>query len=204
MKRRLLLATRSRHKIAELRDLLALPEVELVSPDDVGIAGEPVEDADNFHGNAEIKARYYAGRSDLPTLADDSGLEVDALDGGPGVQTKRYAGADASDADNNMKLLAALDGLTLERRLARYVCVLAFVDATTEAEVVFREGTFEGRIAFAPRGAGGFGYDPIFVPISESPDGRTVAQLTQAEKNELSHRGRAARAMSAYLVEQGW
>jgi len=202
--RRLLLATRSVHKIAELRELLALPGVELVSPDDVGVIGEPVEDADTFRGNAEIKARYYAGRSGLPTLADDSGLEVDALEGGPGVYTKRYAGPNASDTDNNRKLLGELSGQPPEGRGARYVCVLSFLDPASGDVTENREGTFEGRIAESPRGSGGFGYDPIFEPAEEAPGGRTVGQLSAAEKHQRSHRGKAARAMAHYLREQGW
>ena len=109
--------------------MLALPGIELVSADDIGVDGEPVEDAATFAANAEIKVRYYASRSGLPTLADDSGLEVDALDGGPGVLTKRYAGEGASDHDNNSKLLRALEGLPAEPRGARYVCVLALLPA---------------------------------------------------------------------------
>ena len=204
MTRRMLLASRSRHKVDELQQLLGLDEVVLVTPDEVGLEGEPVEDAQTFEGNAEIKARYYAERSGLPTLADDSGLEVDALDGGPGVYTKRYAGEDATDVDNNFKLLAELDGLPPERRGARYQCVLAFIDPGTAAEPVFRAGAFEGRIATAPRGTGGFGYDPIFEPESEPPGGRTVGQMSAAEKHALSHRGKAARAMAEYLKEEGW
>jgi XTP/dITP diphosphohydrolase len=199
--RQLLLASRARHKVRELTELLDVPGVELLTPDDVGIVGEPVEDADTFRGNAEIKVRYYAARSGMPTLADDSGLEVDALGGGPGVLTRRYAGPDASDADNNAKLLKALDGLPAEQRGARYQCVLAFLDpsAAAAAEPVFREGTFEGRIATHARGSGGFGYDPIFEPRSEPPGGRTVGQMSAAEKHDLSHRGKAARAMADYL-----
>jgi XTP/dITP diphosphohydrolase len=201
--RRLLLATRSRHKIGELEQMLALPGVELVSPDDVGIAGEPIEDAETFEANAEIKARFYASRSGLPTLADDSGLEVDALEGGPGVYTKRYAGEDASDDDNNRKLLGALAGLPAERRGARYICVLAFLDPGS-AEVIFSTGTFDGRITTVARGQGGFGYDPIFQPLDEPIEGRTVAQMSAAEKNARSHRGAAAARMAARLRERGW
>ncbi len=204
MSRRLLLATRARHKVAELRDLLDLPDVVLVTPDEVGIEGEPVEDAATFQGNAEIKARYYAERSGLPTLADDSGLEVDALDGRPGVFTRRYAGDDPTDEENNQKLLGELDGLPTERRGARYQCVLAFVDPTADGEPVFRVGAFEGRIATAPRGTGGFGYDPIFEPVSEAPGARTVGQMSAHEKHALSHRGQAARAMAEYLKGEGW
>ena len=205
MTRRLLVASRSRHKVGELHDLLDLgDDVVLVSPDDVGIEGEPVEDADSFAGNAEIKVRYYAQRSGLPTLADDSGLEVDALDGGPGVFTKRYAGPEASDEDNNSKLLVELEGLPPEARGARYQCVLAFWDPGSGSEPVFRDGQFEGRIATERRGSGGFGYDPIFEPAGEPPGGRTVGQMSSAEKHALSHRGKAARAMAEYLEGEGW
>jgi XTP/dITP diphosphohydrolase len=194
-------ATRARHKARELAELLDLPGVTLLTPDDAGVKGEPVEDADSFHGNAEIKARYYAERSGLPTLADDSGLEVEALDGRPGVTTRRYAGPEATDEQNNARLLAELEGLPPERRGARYVCVLAYLDpgASPPARPVFREGVFEGRIATSPRGHGGFGYDPVFEPASEPPGGRTVGQMSAAEKHALSHRGQAARAMAEFL-----
>lgn len=202
--RRLLLATRARHKVVELQELLDLPGVTLLTPDEVGIVGEPVEDADTFEENAQIKARYYVQRSGLPTLADDSGLEVDALDGRPGVYTRRYAGDDPTDLQNNTKLLAELEGVPAERRSARYQCVLAFIDPLAGDEPVLRAGSFEGRIATAPRGDGGFGYDPIFEPGSEAPGGRTVGQLSAAEKHERSHRGKAARAMAEYLRGEGW
>ena len=122
---RLVIATHSEHKLRELRELLHLDHAELVSLDDLGVTGEPIEDGETFETNAAIKARFAVRATGLPVLADDSGLEVDALDGGPGVRTRRYAGEDATDADNNTKLLAALDGLPPERRGARYVCVLA-------------------------------------------------------------------------------
>jgi XTP/dITP diphosphohydrolase len=202
---RLLLATRARHKVAELREILALPAVELLTPDDVGVEGEPEEDAATFAGNAQIKARYYAERAGLPTLADDSGLEVDALDGRPGVLTRRYAGPAATDAENNARLLAELEGVPAEDRTARYRCVLAFLDPTAaDTDPVLREGTFEGRIALGPRGQGGFGYDPIFEPLSEPPGARTVGQMSAAEKHEQSHRGKAGRAMAEYLRAEGW
>ncbi|MEA2026683.1 MAG: RdgB/HAM1 family non-canonical purine NTP pyrophosphatase [Chloroflexota bacterium] len=204
MSRRLLLATRARHKVAELHELLDLTDVTLVTPDEVGIEGEPVEDAETFEGNAAIKAHYYAERSGLPTLADDSGLEVDALDGRPGIYTRRYAGDDPTDGENNTKLLGELDGLPPERRGARYQCVLAFIDPVVGREPVFRAGAFEGRIATGPRGDGGFGYDPIFEPESEAPGARTVGQMSADEKHALSHRGKAARAMAEYLKGEGW
>jgi XTP/dITP diphosphohydrolase len=206
--RRLLVATRSRHKLRELGELLALPDdVEPVSPDDLGIEGEPDETGGTFETNARIKARFYAARSGLPTLADDSGLEVDALDGGPGVRTRRYAGDDATDDDNNRKLLRELAGLEPARRGARYVCVLALaLPGTTGPRggmaIEVRRGTCRGRIADGPRGTGGFGYDPLFEPISEAPGGRTLGQWSAAEKHAISHRSRAAARMRPLLLER--
>lgn len=207
--RRLLVATRSRHKLDELRALLHLPDVELVSLDDMGIPDEAVEGARTFRGNAIVKARFYAGLASIPTLADDSGVEVDALGGGPGVYTRRYAGPDATDADNNAKLLCELGQLPPSRRGARYVCVLAYLDPGDVPPgerpwVVTRSGTFRGRVAYELRGVGGFGYDPLFEPLSEPPGGRTVGQMTTEEKNQVSHRARAARAMARHLRTQGW
>ncbi len=208
MGRRLLVATRSRHKLRELRELLALPDdVELVSPDDLGIDGEPDETGGTFETNARIKARYYAARSGLPTLADDSGLEVDALGGGPGVRTRRYAGDDATDADNNRKLLRELGGLAPTRRGARYVCVLALALPGTRGprggmSIEVRRGTCRGRVADGLRGDGGFGYDPLFEPISEKPGGRTLGQWSAAEKHAISHRSRAAARMRPLLAER--
>ena len=204
MTRRLLVASRSKHKVGELLELLGLDGVALVTPDEVGVEGEPVEDADTFEGNAEFKARYYGERSGLPTLADDSGLEVDALDGGPGVFTKRYAGPEATDEDNNTRLLRELEGVPVEQRGARYQCVLAFWDPSSGGATVFRDGQFEGRIAAERRGTGGFGYDPVFEPDGEAPGGRTVGQMTAEEKHTRSHRGKAARAMAEYLRAEGW
>ncbi len=206
---RLLVATRSTHKLRELRELLQLDHAELVSLDELGIPGDPVEDGETFETNAAMKARFGARASGLPTLADDSGLEVDALDGGPGVRTRRYAGEDATDADNNRKLLAALDGLPPERRGARYVCVLALALPDRAGprgglDVDLARGTCRGRIAVAPRGTGGFGYDPIFEPASEPPGGRTLGLWTPAEKNAISHRARAARRMAPRLVAHGF
>jgi XTP/dITP diphosphohydrolase len=207
---RLLVATHSPHKLAELRELLRLERGVLVSLDDLGIGDDPDETGETFETNARIKARAGARRSGLPTLADDSGLEVDALDGGPGVRTRRYAGPAATDADNNAKLLAALEGLPPDRRGARYVCVLALAlprpgDAA-RAQVPMRiaRGTTRGRIATEPRGTGGFGYDPIFEPAVEPPGGRTFGLWSPAEKHAVSHRGRAARRMTPILRELGF
>ena len=207
--RRLLVATRSRHKLRELGELLALPpSVLLLSPDELGIEGEPDETGETFETNARIKARYYAQRSGLPTLADDSGLEVDALGGAPGVRTRRFAGPDATDAQNNEKLLRDLSGLPPERRGGRYVCVLALALPGEAGErgalrIDVRRGTCRGRIADGPRGDGGFGYDPIFEPAQELPGGRTLGQWSAAEKHAISHRSRAAARMRPRLAELG-
>ena len=141
----------------------------------------------------------------MPSLADDSGIEVDALGGRPGVRTRRYAGEDASDDDNNRKLLAELAGLPPERRRARYVCVLVLAvpepGAAAGLRLVARRGTSRGRIASEPRGSGGFGYDPIFEPVPEPPGGRTFGQYSATEKHAVSHRARAARRMRPVLEE---
>jgi XTP/dITP diphosphohydrolase len=202
--RRLLVATRSSHKLRELRELLAVPDdVELVSPDDVGIEGEPEETGATFETNAAIKARYYAARSGLPTLADDSGLEVDALGGGPGVYTRRYSGPDATDESNNAKLLRELAGRPAAERGARYVCVLALALPGDQGprgglRILLRRGTCRGRIATAPKGDGGFGYDPIFEAWSE-----TLGEWTAAQKHAISHRSRAAARMRPTLRALG-
>jgi XTP/dITP diphosphohydrolase len=207
---RLLIATHSAHKLAELRELLELERGELVSLDDLGITDDPDETGETYLTNARIKARFGARRTGLPTLADDSGVEVDALGGAPGVRTKRYAGPNATDLDNNAKLLAALGDLPAERRGARYVCVLALAmprsGAGPRGALPIRavRGTTRGRIAIGPRGSGGFGYDPIFEPISEPPGGRTFGLWAPEAKNAISHRGRAARRMTPILRELGF
>jgi XTP/dITP diphosphohydrolase len=204
--RRLLIATGSAHKLAELRAVLDLPNTEVVSLSDFGLTADSPEDGAMFADNAAFKARWLAERSGLPTLADDSGLEVDALGGRPGVRTRRYAGPDATDADNNALLLHELDGVPAPERTARYRCVLVLAEPKSERAPEFTqaEGVFEGRIALVPRGDGGFGYDPIFEPEFEPAGGRTVGQMTADEKNAVSHRAQAARAMGALLRERGY
>jgi XTP/dITP diphosphohydrolase len=208
-RRRLLVATRSPHKLRELRELLDLHRTDLVSLDDVGIVDDPVEDGATFRANAAIKARFGARRSGLPTLADDSGIEVDALGGGPGVRTRRYAGEGATDDENNAKLLKALRGLPPPERGARYVCVLALAvperaGSRGGLRPIVTRGTTRGRIATESRGSGGFGYDPIFEPGSEPPGGRTFGLWSPAEKHTVSHRARAARRMAPRLVAMGF
>ncbi|MGA2513706.1 MAG: non-canonical purine NTP pyrophosphatase [Candidatus Limnocylindrales bacterium] len=205
---RLLIATRSEHKLRELRELLGL-KARLIDLEDAGILVEAVEDGETFEANASKKARFFAALSGLPTLADDSGLEVDALGGGPGVRTRRYAGENATDEQNNVKLLGALDGLEASRRGARYRCVLALALPELRGPrggipVKLAHGTLEGRIAGAPKGAGGFGYDPIFEPSVERPGGRTLGEWTAEAKNRISHRGRAARRMHRVLADLGF
>jgi XTP/dITP diphosphohydrolase len=206
---RILVATHSPHKLRELRGLLRPNRADLVSLSDLGIADEVEETGSTFEANARLKARFYAQSSGLATLADDSGLEVDALDGGPGVRTRRYAGEAATDANNNAKLLAALAGLSWERRSARYVCVLALAQPGALGPrggmpVTVTRGTCRGRIAVTAKGTGGFGYDPIFEPLSEPPGGRTLGQYAPTEKDAISHRARAARRMAPRLAALGF
>jgi XTP/dITP diphosphohydrolase len=206
---RLLVATRSTHKLRELRELLGPLRTQMISLDDAAIPGEAVEDGATFEANAAIKARHFAALSGLPTLADDSGIEVDALGGAPGVRTRRFAGENATDEDNNRRLLRDLAGLPLERRTARYRCVLALALPETTGPrggmpVRLARGTLEGRIALEPRGGGGFGYDPIFEPEAEPLGGRTLGQWTAEAKNRISHRGRAARRMHRVLAGLGF
>jgi XTP/dITP diphosphohydrolase len=156
-----------------------------------------VETGTTFEANALLKARHAAARSALPALADDSGLEVDALGGRPGVWSARYAGATATDADNNALLLSELAGLPPERRAARYRCVLALVRSAEDAAPLIASGSWEGRIGIQPAGRGGFGYDPLFVPEGLEV---TAAELPAAQKNALSHRGRALSALAAQLT----
>jgi len=185
------LASRNAKKLAELQDLLGALDLRL------RLASEfsdevPEEHAPSFVENALLKARHAAQASGLPALADDSGIEVDALDGAPGVHSARYAGADATDQANNAKLLAALRGLPPHRRGARYVCVLAFVRQPNDPVPVLAQGEWRGTLLDAPRGTGGFGYDPLFW-VAEH--GQTAAELPAALKNRLSHRARAAAAL---------
>jgi XTP/dITP diphosphohydrolase len=194
---RLVLATRNRHKVREIADLLAPLGVDLVGIDDVAPGVELREDEATFEGNALAKARQAGDATSLPSLADDSGLEVDALGGAPGVHSARYAGDPCDDARNNAKLLAALEGVPSDRRSARYRCVAAFYDPGS-GRTFTTAGACEGVILPAPRGGGGFGYDPLFlVP----PLGKTMAEIELLEKNQLSHRAAAFRRLSASLME---
>lgn len=196
MIKRVLLGTGNEHKVTELRALLQGLDLELVAVSELADPPpDPPEDAPSYAENAVHKAVTYAQATGLATIADDSGLEVDALGGAPGVRSRRYFGADVASADRNRMLLALLDGVT--ERTARFVAVIAL--AQPDGRVETFDGDVRGEIAIAPRGADGFGYDPLFVIAG---DGRTMAELPQAEKNAISHRGRAAAKLRAALAGQ--
>lgn len=193
---RVVVATGNAHKLAEIRAILAGLEVELVGMDHLGVP-EPVEDGETFEANALLKARHCARATDLPALADDSGLEVDALGGAPGVYSARYAGPQAADGANNAKLIAELAELPDPQRRARFVCAAAIVLPDGREHVV--RGTMEGHVGHEPRGSNGFGYDPLFVSDAAG-DGRTNGELTPAEKDAISHRGAAFRALRPHVA----
>ena len=186
-KKKVVIATNNAHKLEEIARILAPLSWEFVSLRECGEFPEPIEDADSFEGNARIKALAARANTGLPALADDSGLEVDALDGAPGVYSSRFAGEDGNDEANNDKLLALLADVPDEKRTARFVSTIVFVD-TDGTELVAR-GTCEGVIGHERRGSNGFGYDPLF--ISDDCGGRTTAEVAPAEKDAISHRGRA-------------
>ena len=186
---RLVLATANAGKLRELQALLAPLGIEAIPQSRWQV--DPVPETGNtFAENALLKARHAARVTGLPALADDSGLEVDALGGRPGVHSARYAGVNATDAENNMKLLQDLRDVADMRRSARYRCVLALVQSADDPDPLLCEGTWEGRIATAAAGTGGFGYDPYFIVDGQS---QTAAQLPPEVKNAQSHRGQALR-----------
>lgn len=200
MSRVLLLATHNQGKVREFADLLSALPVEVRSLAQLQITLSVVEDGATFEANATKKAREIAQATGMLVLSDDSGLEVDALGGEPGVYSARYAGPNANDAANNVKLVAALRDVPEHQRTARYRVVLALADpkGLLGDSVHLEHGTCEGRIQLEPSGQGGFGYDPYFVPTGHT---RTMAELAPAEKNQLSHRAQAARRMSRFLAE---
>ncbi|ORE85555.1 dITP/XTP pyrophosphatase [Oceanococcus atlanticus] len=181
------LASGNRGKLAELQHALA-PLGHELKPISDWTDHSPEETGDTFEANALIKARHAAARSGLPSLADDSGLAVDALNGAPGVYSARYAGDQASDADNNRKLLAALADVPPEQRGARFVCVIALVRSADDPSPLIARGEWKGHIADQPSGDGGFGYDPLFVDPQLQ---RSAAQLSREDKLARSHRGQA-------------
>jgi XTP/dITP diphosphohydrolase len=187
-KARVALATKNPGKVREIAQILAEAPIELVAPDPAWIP--PPEDDPTYRGNALIKAHSLVALSSLPVLADDSGIEVDALDGAPGPRSARYAGEGASDEENLHKLIEVVRRTPERARGARYRCVAVLVTPAGGEHVA--EATVEGTLITEPRGSGGFGYDPIFVPAG---DRRTMAELTPEEKDAISHRGKAFRAL---------
>ena len=204
---KLLAATRSAGKQREFRRVLEPAGVEVVFPEDVGLYPKPAEEllelGDSFEANARRKAEHFSRLSGLPTVADDSGLEVLSLGGAPGVRSRRWAGASGTDAQvdaaNNAELVRRLAGATGTRRGARYRCVLVYLPAAGAVPRVF-EGSCPGRILEQPKGDGGFGYDPYFL---SDELGKTFGEATPAEKDSVSHRGRALRELLADLERQG-
>ena len=194
MTQRIVLATGNKGKVRELSELLAARDVSIVPQSDFAVP-EADETGLTFVENAIIKARNAAAHTGLPAIADDSGLEVDYLNGAPGIYSARYAG-DAGSAANNAKLLAALDGVPEAQRSARFQCVLVYLRHTDDPTPILCQGTWEGRILTAQRGDAGFGYDPLFYVADE---GCSAAELTGERKNELSHRGQALRCLLAAI-----
>ena len=192
-----LVATNNAHKAAEIADALAFTGWTFITLKQAGLVSDPEETGTTFAENARIKALAAHELSGMATLADDSGIAVDALDGAPGVFSARYAGDHGDDTANNNLLVANLEGLLFEERTGRFVCALAFVDE--DGTELAAEGKVEGRVGFAPRGENGFGYDPLFWP--EEYDWKcTFAEVPMAEKAIISHRGRALRALAEKIA----
>jgi len=189
------LASSNAGKLRELAAILSPLGYELITQNSLDI-DTPPETGTTFAENALLKARHAARLSGLPAIADDSGIEVDALDGRPGVYSARYAGEGATDLANLRKMLDELRGVPPDRRSARYQCVIAFARSADDPTPLIAHGSWEGRVLTAPRGTGGFGYDPIFQPMGLDV---TAAELSAAEKNARSHRGEALRVLARLL-----
>lgn len=197
--KKIVIASNNQHKVLEIKNALDFEGWEFTTLKEAGIQSEPEEDADTFEGNARIKARAAHAATGCAALADDSGLVVDALSGAPGVFSARYAGEHGCDADNNAKVLAELEGVPDKDRTARFVCALVFIDENGEETVA--QGTIEGAIGHGLQGSEGFGYDPMFFPAKYGGE-RTLAEVSQEEKNHISHRGNALRELKAKIYRQ--
>lgn len=193
---KLIFATGNAGKMKEIREILGRPGLTILSQKEAGITSDAEENGTTFEANALIKARAVAAQTDALVLADDSGLEIDYLNGEPGVYSARYMGEDTSYEIKNQKILDLLAGVPEEKRTARFVCVIAAV--LPDGREFTTKGTIEGIIGYESRGKGGFGYDPIFF-VPEF--GCSTAELTMEQKNEISHRGKALRAMKEVLKE---
>ena len=193
MDRRIVLATGNAGKLKEIREIFSGINVGIVAQSDFDTP-EAIEDGLSFVENAIIKARNAAAHTGLPVLSDDSGIEVDALNGEPGIHSARYAGNDES---NIQRLLRELDGVPDDKRTARFQCVMVYLRHTSDPVPVIAQGSWEGRILQAPQGEGGFGYDPVFY-VPER--GCSAAELSAEDKNTLSHRGKALRQMLDFLT----
>jgi XTP/dITP diphosphohydrolase len=197
MSRRIVLASNNPGKVREIGQLLADQDVEVLPQSEFAIP-EAEETGLTFVENAILKARHAAQLSSLPAIADDSGIEVDALNGAPGIYSARFAGKGASDEDNLQKLLEELKDVPEEKRSARFQCLMVYLRHADDPTPLICQGTWEGRILFQPRGSGGFGYDPVFyVPTHDCAS----AELTPEEKNRLSHRGQALRKLVVALKQ---
>jgi len=194
------LATGNPGKLREMREILAGHGLEVVAQSDLGIE-PPVEDGDSFAANALIKARHAARAARLPAIADDSGIEVDALGGRPGIHTARYAGPAADEVANNEKLLRELACVADARRGARYRCAIVFVRDADDPSPVVAEASWEGRIGRERRGTGGFGYDPLFIVAGGTT---TAAEMPAEAKNRVSHRGKAMAELAGKMKSAGW
>jgi XTP/dITP diphosphohydrolase len=195
---RVVLATGNPGKLRQFSELLGASGLALVRQSDFGI-DPPPETGNTFLENSLLKARNAAQLTGLPAIADDSGIEVDALGGRPGLFSARYAGEGASDDQNLRKMLLELESVPPANRSARYRSIIVFLASADDPAPLIGEGVWEGAIATAPRGTGGFGYDPIFIPRGDT---RTAAELPTEERNEHSHRGQAARTFLAQLSER--
>ena len=198
--RRVVLATGNPGKLREMRAILAGHDLKVVAQVDLGIVS-PAENGDTFVANALLKARHASAIAGLPAIADDSGIEVDALGGRPGIHTARYAGPGADEHSNNEKLLARLADVPYERRGARYRCAMVFVRSAADPSPIVAEASWEGRIGFERRGTGGFGYDPLFIVEGGTI---TAAEMPAGDKNRVSHRGQALAALATRMRGVGW
>ncbi|MCL5292002.1 MAG: RdgB/HAM1 family non-canonical purine NTP pyrophosphatase [Actinobacteria bacterium] len=194
MSTKAIVASRNEGKIAEIREILTIPGLELITYRDLEEWPDIREEGESFYENALLKARALVEKFGVAAISDDSGLEVDALGGAPGIKSSRFAGDRANDMANNVKLLGELADLEFSDRTARFRCSAVYMDK--DRRVISAEGTLEGHVGFEPRGRGGFGYDPLFIPSGYD---KTLAELGSQVKNRISHRARAFRLLKSEL-----